>query len=189
MSELTPKQRRFVKEYLVEKNATKAAIRAGYSKKTAYSQGGRLLKKVEIQQMISACLQKTEQKLEITAERIMAELASIGFAKMADFAEFGPKGVILKASKKVDTRAISEVMQTDTQFGTKIKLKLWDKVSALKELADRTMGPAKSTELPPPALNIHFQIVAEGKKEKVVEGEEIKAPPPMRVEFEIEGKK
>jgi len=46
---LTPKQLRFCQEYIIDFNATQAVIRAGYSKKTAYSQGQRLLKNVEIQ--------------------------------------------------------------------------------------------------------------------------------------------
>ena len=52
MTSLTPKQARFVEEYLVDLNATQAAIRAGYSAKTAYSQGQRLLSHVEVRRAI-----------------------------------------------------------------------------------------------------------------------------------------
>ena len=49
---LTDKQKRFCEEYLIDLNATQAATRAGYSAKTAYSMGQRMLKKVEVQEYI-----------------------------------------------------------------------------------------------------------------------------------------
>lgn len=67
---MTPKQKKFCAEYLIDLNATKAAIRAGYSAKTAYSIGQRLLKDVEIQNRISN-IRKTEYKKTImTAEEV-----------------------------------------------------------------------------------------------------------------------
>lgn len=74
---LAPKQERFVAEYLVDLNATQAAIRAGYSAKTAYSAGQRLLKHVEIQKRVSAGKGKQLAKAEITAERVIAEIARL----------------------------------------------------------------------------------------------------------------
>lgn len=81
---LNPNQDRFWREYLIDKNATKAAERAGYSKKTAYSQGQRLLKNVEIKKRLREAFQKIENKLEITAERIRDELGIIAFKTDAD---------------------------------------------------------------------------------------------------------
>jgi phage terminase small subunit len=71
VDDLTPKQQRFVQEYLVDGNATRAATAAGYSAKTAYSQGQRLLKNVEISAALKQGKQKTAQKLEITREKLM----------------------------------------------------------------------------------------------------------------------
>lgn len=68
---MTPKKSIFVKEYLIDLNATQAAIRCGYSEKTAYSQGQRLLKDVEIQKAIQAAMDKRSEKTEITAEYIL----------------------------------------------------------------------------------------------------------------------
>ncbi len=72
--ELTPKQRRFVEEYLIDLNATQAAIRAGYSEKTAYSQGGRLLKNVEIQAAIQAAYQRRSERTELTQDWVLERL-------------------------------------------------------------------------------------------------------------------
>lgn len=84
MAELTPKQRLFVAEYLKDLNATQAAIRAGYSEKTAGAMGHELLKKPEIQEVIAAAADKRAEKLEITAERVLAEIAAMAFYDPAD---------------------------------------------------------------------------------------------------------
>jgi phage terminase small subunit len=81
---LNEKQKRFVKEYLVDLNATQAAIRAGYSKKTAGSQGQRLLKNVEIQTAIQASATRRAQRTEITADRVVEELATVAFSRASD---------------------------------------------------------------------------------------------------------
>jgi phage terminase small subunit len=71
---LTPKQQAFVDAYLVEPNATKAAIAAGYSKKTAYSAGGRLLKNVEVSAALNKRVSKVAEKAEVTAEEVLRGL-------------------------------------------------------------------------------------------------------------------
>ena len=84
---LTEKQKRFVQEYLVDLNATQAAIRAEYSERTAYSQGQRLLKKVEIQNEIQKAQEKRSERTEITQDDVVKELAKIAFADGSDFAQ------------------------------------------------------------------------------------------------------
>jgi phage terminase small subunit len=69
---MNERQKLFVKHYLIEPNATKAAIAAGYSKKTAYSQGQRLLKHVEVQQKITKRLEAMSEKLNISAEYVLS---------------------------------------------------------------------------------------------------------------------
>ena len=71
MPKLTDKQTAFVREYLVDLNATQAAIRAGYSERTAYSVGQRLLKKVEIQRAVAAAQAKRARRVEIKAEDVL----------------------------------------------------------------------------------------------------------------------
>ena len=68
MTTLNDKQKRFCEEYLIDLNATAAAIRAGYSEDTAYSQGQRLLKNVEIQKYVKEHQKNTSTKLNITRE-------------------------------------------------------------------------------------------------------------------------
>ncbi len=76
-NKLTPKQRMFVSEYLVDLNATQAAIRAGYSTRTANEQGARLLAKSGVQQAIQAKQEKRVAKLDISAERLDQEAARL----------------------------------------------------------------------------------------------------------------
>lgn len=74
MANLTPKQERFVAEYLIDLNATQAAIRAGYSEKTAGQVGFENLKKPEIADAIAAKAGKTAEKLDLSAERVLRGL-------------------------------------------------------------------------------------------------------------------
>jgi phage terminase small subunit len=74
---LNDRQKLFCHEYLVDRNATQAAIRAGYSQKTAGSQAHDLLKKPEIREFIDGRLNKIAAKAEISVERITEELARI----------------------------------------------------------------------------------------------------------------
>lgn len=76
---LTGKQQRFVDEYLIDLNATKAAERAGYSAKTAYSVGHENLRKPEIAAAIAQAQKERQQRTHITADRVLQELARIAF--------------------------------------------------------------------------------------------------------------
>ena len=86
---LNNRQEMFAREYIVDFNATQAAIRAGYSRKTAGSQANDLLKKPEIQKKIEEELQDRIRRTHITQERVVLELASIAFADMAKQEESG----------------------------------------------------------------------------------------------------
>lgn len=74
---LTDKQKRFVKEYLIDSNATRAAKSAGYSKKTADKQGHQLLENTRVKEAIQKKQAKTSEKLQITAESIINDLSYI----------------------------------------------------------------------------------------------------------------
>ena len=74
----------FVREYLIDSNSTRAAIAAGYSKKTAKSQGSRLLTFVDVQEAIKASLEPRLEALDITADRIMREAAKMAFEAPSD---------------------------------------------------------------------------------------------------------
>ena len=81
---LTDKQRVFVNEYLIDLNATQAAIRAGYSEKTAYSMGQRLLKKVEVQNALQEAQKRREKRTEVTQDYVIAKLREIAEKDASD---------------------------------------------------------------------------------------------------------
>jgi Terminase small subunit len=85
MAKLNDKQTCFCKEYLKDLNATKAAIRAGYSKKTAGSQAFDLLKKPEIQKLVTKLIQARSKRCQIDADQIILELKKQGFSTLRHY--------------------------------------------------------------------------------------------------------
>lgn len=90
---MTPKQRQFVAEYLVDLNATRAAIRAGYSARTAASIGQENLTKPEIASAIRSAQEARAERTEITADRVLKELAKIGFSDIRKAVKWGSRFV------------------------------------------------------------------------------------------------
>lgn len=84
---LTEKQKRFVAEYLVDLNATQAAIRAGYSEKTAEQMGYQLLQKTSVQKAVQIAMKDRQQRTEITQDRVLDELGKVAFSKAADYTD------------------------------------------------------------------------------------------------------
>lgn len=141
MAKLTPKQQMFVEEYLIDLNATQAAIRAGYSVKNAGKIGPELLGKTRIKQAVDKALAARSRRTGITQDRVLAELAKIAFADMSTFVRWGPDGITLVPSDTLDgddTACVSEISEVEiqTDFGTKktTKIKLHDKRAALEAL-------------------------------------------------------
>lgn len=81
---LTPKQALFVREYLVDLNATQAALRAGYSKKTAAKIGSENLQKPAIKDALDKAMKKRAKTVEITAEKVLRDLEECREAARAD---------------------------------------------------------------------------------------------------------
>ncbi len=79
---LTPKQARFVEEYLIDLNATAAAKRAGYSERTAYAQGQRLLKHVEIAAAIQEAQEARSERTRIDQDWVIDRLVGVYEASM-----------------------------------------------------------------------------------------------------------
>jgi phage terminase small subunit len=90
---LTAKQAAFVQEYLIDLNGTQAAIRAGFSAKTAEQQAFQLLKKTLVAEAIQAAMAKRSRRTEITQDRVLRELAKIGFSDIADVVSWGQREV------------------------------------------------------------------------------------------------
>lgn len=100
-SGLRGKQALFVKEYLKDRNATQAAIRAGYSKATAASMGSENLKKPEIRKAVAGATGQQFKRLEISADRVMQEIAGIAYTNIA-----GKDAPRVKTSDKVKSLEI-----------------------------------------------------------------------------------
>lgn len=92
---LNDMQERFCNEYLVDLNATQAAKRAGYKDSSAYSQGQRLLKHDEVQAKIQELKAKRQERVEITQDMVLRELAIIAFSNAADYAAVIEKRAII----------------------------------------------------------------------------------------------
>lgn len=155
---LTDKQKAFCEEYIVDLNATQAAIRAGYSKKTADVQGPRLLGNVRVAEEIERLKRARSKRTQITADRVLEELATIGYSKITDYLEVVEKDVVvgykkddkgqhdyeqpiirtkkvveIKETKEMDPEAIKAVSEIK-QGANGISLKLYDKPSALEDI-------------------------------------------------------
>lgn len=145
MRPLLPKQLLFIKEYLVDKNATRAATAAGYSARNAGRIGHELLNKTQIRQEIDRALAEETKKVQkrvakqgITKERIMKELALIGFADMKDFAVVNERGVRLVTEaerRKGRSRVIKKLSESTSTNGGHQSVELNPKVPALELLA------------------------------------------------------
>ena len=142
---MTEKQRRFVEEYLIDLNATQAAIRAGYSPATANEQGARLLVNVSIQKEISKAMAERSRRTGISQDRVIEELAKIAFLNAADL--INPEDASIKPSaSREDLSCIQsvKVKQSDGEKGSLIEreVKIADKLRAL-ELLGKHLGMFK----------------------------------------------
>lgn len=151
---LNAKQTRFVEEYIIDLNATQAAIRAGYSKKTAQVQSARLLSNVMVRAVLSQKMEKRSEKTEISSERVLLELSRLAFL---DVRKAYRKDGSLKAITEMDDDTVAAIAGFDVTesvssgevTGVLKKIKLSDKSRAL-ELIMRHLGmltPAVQTDL------------------------------------------
>ena len=145
MSKLTARQERFASEYLIDLNATQAAIRAGYAKKGARVEGVRLLINARVAEAVAKGRAKQEQRAEIEADDVIRELVKIGFANMADYVRIMPDGdptIDLGSLTRDQFAAVGEVTVEDFMDGRgddaravrRVKFKLADKRAALVDL-------------------------------------------------------
>lgn len=168
MAELTPQQRMFVAEYLIDNNGKQAAIRAGYSAKTAENQASRLLSSVKVQKMLDKHICEQEKRTFITADRVLNELANIAFANGTEFAKvvektgykplydsdgkkIGEDAYIYQAVELVNTNELDNDKRSaiscikETKFG--IAVESCDKVKALELLGKHLKLFTDKTEL------------------------------------------
>ena len=141
MAKLTVKQQRFVDEYLIDLNATQAAIRAGYSVKTAGVQGSRMLGNVKVQQAISEKLAARSRRTGVNQDRVVLELAKIAFVKMTDLVD--DQGQIKTSAAEDDLACIESMKykksESDTGASVEREIKISSKLKAL-ELLGKHLG-------------------------------------------------
>ncbi|MDO4174543.1 MAG: terminase small subunit [Eubacteriales bacterium] len=137
---MTEKQKRFVEEYLIDLNATQAAIRAGYSPKTAQEQGSQNLSKLMVP--IAKAKAERSRRTGISQDRVIQELARIAFVNAADVIDVEDASVVADASRD-DLACIQAVkfkqMSGDKGDMTEREVKLADKLKAL-ELLGKHLG-------------------------------------------------
>lgn len=142
---LTAKQERFVGEYLLDLNATQAAIRAGYSEKTAGQQGFDLLKKPEIQKSIEEAQAKRAERTEIDAEWVLRRLGDEATADLADILD--EAGAVKPVAEwpliwrqgLVAGLDVHEELVEGEKVGQTVKVKLSDRIKRI-ELIGKHVG-------------------------------------------------
>lgn len=161
---LTSQQERFVEEYLIDLNATQAAIRAGYSSDTASEQGSRLLRNVKVGKAVADAMAERSVRTKVTADRVLTELARIGFgdirsvvawrANVAETDKVDEEGVPetrsfneveLIGSDLIDHDAAAAVAEISQTKDGALKVKMHNKVAALQEIG-RHLGVAQKVE-------------------------------------------
>lgn len=161
MAKLTEKQQCFVDEYLIDLNATQAAIRAGYSAKTAQEQGYQLLQKTSVQQAISEQMAERSKRTGVNQDRVMMELAKIAFVNAADVINSDDATIKAEATAD-DTAAIQsvkvKVIPTKEGEGVEREIRLNDKLKAL-ELLGKHLGMWNDKS----DVNINIPVVISGE--------------------------
>ena len=138
MTKLTDKQKKFIDEYLVDLNATQAAIRAGYKEKAAYRTGAENLRKPQIQEEIQKRMEERQKRTEITQDMVLQELAAIAFARATDYVSVMGGMVQVKDTDQLSDSQIAAIAGIkETQNG--IEVKLGSKEKTL-ELLGRHLG-------------------------------------------------
>jgi phage terminase small subunit len=149
---LTAKQQRFVDEYLIDLNATQAAIRAGYSKKTADQQASRLLTNVKVGEYLAKRRNDLQGRVEISQDMVLRELAKIGFSDIRKVVRWGETMVSMvdgeegEAEEMVPYHGLAMIDSTEidditagaiaevSQGRDGLKVKLHDKKGALVDI-------------------------------------------------------
>jgi phage terminase small subunit len=135
---MTPRQELFCREYVIDRNGTAAAIRAGYSRAAAAQQACRLLTKAKIKARIADLLNESAARQEATLDKVMSELAHIAFSNMSDFSSWGANSVTLIPSKELSEeklRAVESVAETSSKNGDpQLRIRLHSKLRALELL-------------------------------------------------------
>ncbi len=146
---LSPKQEKFLREYLIDQNAYQAALRAGYSPATARAQHT-LLRNPVVARKIEELRQAGLRKIELKLERVLEEAAKIAFANMAHYTRVAGEERVIHLAEATEDQlaAVSELTVEDFLDGRgedaravrRVRLKLHDKLTALIQLGKHLGG-------------------------------------------------
>ncbi len=145
---LMARQSRFVEEYLIDLNATAAAKRAGYSEKTAYAQGARLLQNPGVAQAVEAAIDERSDRLKIEADDVVLELRRIAFSDIIDYMEWDSSNVWVKEWYEIPAEARRAIAGMSRSANGSVQVKLHGKVRALEMLA-KHLGMYEIRRAPP----------------------------------------
>jgi phage terminase small subunit len=138
---LNERQAKFVKEYLLDLNATKAAIRAGYTEKSAFVTASRMLSNAKVQDAINKQVKARSERTDISQDRVLLEIARLAFNDPRK--AFDNNNTLLPIKQWPDEVAacissikVQEIIVDGVAIGTTKEIKFWDKSKNL-ELAGR----------------------------------------------------
>mgnify|MGYP003262716988 FL=1 len=139
---MTKKQKRFVEEYLIDLNATQAAIRAGYSPDTAQQMGSENLSKPVIKNAIDKVIAERSRRTGINQDRVIQEIAKLAFLNPIDVIDMD-EATIKGEANRDDTACIAsvkvKVIPGEDGNITEREVKTYDKLKAL-ELLGKHLG-------------------------------------------------
>lgn len=169
MGKMTDKQKRFCLEYLKDLNGKQAAIRSGYSERTAEVQASRLLTNAKVQNYIQEKQKQLQEKTGITVERVLNEYARIAFSDLRGY--YNEDGSLKKMTDlNEDQAAAIAGVEVDELFdwigdvklqtGVTKKIKRWDKTKALDSLARHLGMFAKDNEQSRPNASVVNNVSA-----------------------------
>lgn len=163
MAKLTAKQKKFVEEYLIDLNATQAAIRAGYSTESAKEIGCENLTKPNVKAEIDKAIAERSRRTGINQDRVLRELAKIAFVNPNDVINFN-EATVKSDAKEEDLAAIASVkiknIPTEDGEITEREIKLCDKLKAL-DLLGKHLGIYDKHEAEDRNLTITIQKASE----------------------------
>jgi len=162
-AKLTAKQLAFCREYVKDRNATQAAIRSGYSKKTAYSQGERLLRNVEVAKLMTLKEKSLAEKAGVKAENVITEYKDIAFSNFLELLESGETSFVFKSVADIPKKMgklIESISVRQGKYGESVTVKLVSKISALDALS-RHLGlfEKDNNQKPPTVVNVQPPVV------------------------------
>jgi phage terminase small subunit len=167
-SKLTDKEARFAEEYLIDLNGAEAARRCGYADEYAPQIAYQLMRKPRVLNEIDRLKLERCERTRVTQDRVILELAKIGFGSLGDVASWdNQRGVVFFDSADIVPEALASISEVESVTSTatlgetqvvtvKLKIKRYDKVAALKELREHTKtqaGPVDAEDKPKLVIN------------------------------------